>query len=50
MREQNKKKRSIVVIVLQGTAPATDAQQFKHHIAVAGRKTYQRHQMAVSLV
>jgi len=39
-----------IVIFSQGTAPATDTQQFKHHIAVAGRKTHQRHQMAVGMV
>jgi hypothetical protein len=39
-----------VFVVSQGTAPATDAQQFQHHTAVAGWETHQRHQMAVGLV
>jgi len=41
---------NIVVVVSQGTAPATDAQQLQHHTAAAGWKTHQGHQMAVGLV
>lgn len=34
----------------QGTAAVADAQQYQYHTTVTGRKTYQRHQMAVCLV
>lgn len=34
----------------QGTATAATAQQYQYHTTVAGRKTHQRHQMAVCLV